>query len=62
MLLFQAGTAQRDDTVVTTGGRVMTVVGRGADFSDAIEKAYVAADRITYVGKQLRSDIGRKAL
>jgi len=62
VLLFQAGTVRRDDTVVTSGGRVMTVVGRGAGFSDAIEKAYLAADHITYAGKQLRSDIGRKAL
>ena len=62
VLLFQAGTALQDNAVVTTGGRVMTVVGKGADFSDAIERAYSAAARIMFAGKQLRSDIGSKAL
>lgn len=40
----------------------VTVVGRGADFLTAIERAYAAAARITFTGKQVRSDIGRKAL
>ena len=62
VLLFQAGTVLQDNPVVTTGGRGMTVVGRGADFPDAIERAYNAAARITFTGKQLRSDIGSKAL
>ena len=42
--------------------RVLTVVGRGADFPTAIERAYAAAARITFTSKQVRSDIGRKAL
>ena len=62
VLLFHAGTAVRDGAVVTTGGRVLTVVGRGAGFPDAIERAYNAAARISFAGKQLRSDIGSKAL
>ena len=62
VLLFHAGTAVRDGAVVTRGGRVLTVVGRGTDFPDAIERAYTAAERITFAGKQLRTDIGRKAL
>ena len=31
VLIFHAGTAVRDGAIVTTGGRVLTVVGRGAD-------------------------------
>ena len=62
VLLFHAGTAVRDGAVVTMGGRVLTVVGRGTDFPDAIERAYTAAERITFAGKQLRTDVGRKAL
>lgn len=62
VLVFHAGTAVRDDTVVTTGGRVLTVVGRGRDFGEAIERAYAAEARIVYAGKQVRTDIGRKAL
>ncbi len=62
VLIFHAGTAVRDDAIVTTGGRVLTVVGRGADMTRAIERAYAAEARITFARKQVRTDIGRKAL
>ena len=62
VLVFHAGTGVRGDTVVTTGGRVLTVVGRGVDFAEAIERAYAAEARIVYAGKQIRTDIGRAAL
>ena len=62
VLVFQAGTAVRDGAVVTAGGRVLTVVGRGRDFREAVARAYAAEARITFAGKQVRSDIGRKAL
>ena len=62
VLVFHGGTGLRDHAVVTTGGRVLTVVGRGVDFAEAIERAYAAEDRITFARKQVRTDIGRKAL
>jgi len=62
VLVFHGGTAIQDDEVVTTGGRVLTVVGRGDDFAQAIERAYAAEARITFAGKQVRTDIGRKAV
>lgn len=62
VLVFHAGTAARDGDVVTTGGRVLTVVGRGADVRQAIDRAYAAEACITFAGKQVRTDIGRKAL
>ena len=62
VLVFHGGTGVRDDAVVTAGGRVLTVVGRGADFDEAIEHAYAAEARITFARKQVRTDIGRKAL
>lgn len=62
VLVFHAGTEVRDDRVVTTGGRVLTVVGRGVDVAEAIERAYAAEARITFARKQVRTDIGRKAL
>ena len=62
VLVFHAGTAQRDGSVVTAGGRVLTVVGRGRDFAGAIARAYEAQACITFAGKHVRSDIGRKAL
>ncbi len=62
VLVFHAGTALRDGSVVTAGGRVLTVVGRGRDFPAAIARAYEAEACITFAGKHVRSDIGRKAL
>ena len=62
MLVFHAGTGVRDGSVVTTGGRVLTVVGRGADVAQAIDRAYAAEACITFARKQVRTDIGQKAL
>ena len=61
-LVFHAGTASRDGQVVTAGGRVLTVVGRGRGYRDAIDVAYRAAAEIEFDGMQMRRDIGRKAL
>jgi phosphoribosylamine--glycine ligase len=61
-LVFHAGTARQDGRIVPSGGRVLTVVGRGATYRDAIDIAYSAASRITFDGMQFRRDIGRKAL
>ena len=52
-----------DGRLVTAGGRVLTVVGRGADFTEAIARAYRAASRRSrFDGMQYRRDIGQKAL
>lgn len=56
-ILFHAGTARSGQGVVTSGGRVMTVVGRGPDFPTARRIAYQVADAIYFEGKQMRSDI-----
>jgi phosphoribosylamine--glycine ligase len=61
-LVFHAGTRQDDGRIVTAGGRVLTVVGRGATYEAAMTTAYAAADRIHFDGMQFRRDIGRKAL
>ena len=61
-LVFHAGTAERDGAVVTAGGRVLTVVGRGPSFADAIATAYEAVGHVRFDGMQYRTDIGRKAL
>jgi phosphoribosylamine---glycine ligase len=62
VMVFHAGTALRDGQLVTAGGRVLTVVGRGSDFASAIARAYEAVDRIAFDGMHARRDIGRKAL
>ena len=45
--------------LITSAGRVLTVVGRGPDLAAAADAAYEKADRITFAGKQVRRDIGR---
>jgi phosphoribosylamine--glycine ligase len=61
-LMFHAGTSRREGQIVTSGGRVLTVVGRGQNYTAAIETAYRAASCIRFEGMQFRRDIGRKAL
>lgn len=62
VLVFHAGTAMRDGRLVSAGGRVLTVVGRGADYPQAIARAYEAVGHIHFEGMHYRTDIGRKAL
>jgi phosphoribosylamine--glycine ligase len=61
-LVFHAGTAERDGKIVTDGGRVLGVVGRGADITEARERAYAAAAKIRFEGKHCRTDIAARAL
>jgi phosphoribosylamine--glycine ligase len=60
--VYHAGTAWRDRQLVTAGGRVLTVVGRGADFTEAVARAYTGVLHIRFEGMQYRRDIGRRAL
>jgi phosphoribosylamine--glycine ligase len=62
VLVFHAGTANRGDQVVTAGGRVLTVVGRGPDYASAMARAYEAVGRISFEGMHYRTDIGQKAI
>jgi phosphoribosylamine--glycine ligase len=56
-LVFHGGTAARDGTVVTNGGRILSVTGRGATVADARAHAYAAVEMIEFEGAQHRSDI-----
>lgn len=61
--VFHAGTVlNADGELVTAGGRVLNVVALGDTFEEARERAYEACDLINFEGKQLRRDIGAKAL
>jgi phosphoribosylamine---glycine ligase len=61
-VVFHAGTARHNGHLVTAGGRVLTVVGRGPTYRNAIDTAYGAASKISFDGMQYRRDIGLKAL
>jgi phosphoribosylamine---glycine ligase len=57
-----AGTARSDGEIVTAGGRVLNVTGIGPTPADARGRAYDAAERIEFEGKQMRTDIAARAV
>ncbi len=60
--VFHAGTAMRDGTVVTDGGRVLGVTALGPTISKAKLQAYTAVKSIRFSGGWCRKDISDKAL
>ncbi len=60
--VFHAGTALDGDDVVTSGGRVLCVVGLGDSVAVAAERAYDAVDKICWEDVYLRRDIGHRAI
>jgi phosphoribosylamine--glycine ligase len=62
VVVFHAGTAQKDDKTVTAGGRVLGVTAWGDTLSAALDKAYAAVAKISFDGAHFRKDIGQKAL
>ena len=60
--VFHAGTATDGDNVVTSGGRVLCVVGLGETVAEAAQDAYAAADKIDWEDVYLRRDIGHRAI
>ena len=63
VVVFHAGTQKRPDgTIVTSGGRVLGVTGRGAAIKEAIANTYGAVRRIHFEGMHFRTDIGAKAV
>lgn len=60
--IFHAGTAQKDGAVVTSGGRVLCATALGSTVSEAAEKAYALADKISWEGMFMRRDIGYRAI
>jgi phosphoribosylamine--glycine ligase len=61
-VLFHAGTAERDGRIVTAGGRVLNVGATGPDLPSALRVAYAAAGEISWPGRQMRTDIGRRLI
>lgn len=62
LLVFHAGTRKGDDgTLVTNGGRVLTVVGTEADVATASERAYAGVAEISFDAMHARTDIARGA-
>lgn len=60
--IFQAGTRLQEETLVTSGGRVLGVTAQAEDIEQARNRAYKLMKEIKFKGKQYRTDIGAKAL
>jgi len=61
--VLHAGTRRRDDgAMVSAGGRVLSVVGTGADLAAARVDAYARLDRVHLAGSHHRTDIGLRAV
>lgn len=60
--VFHAGTCSKDNIVLTSGGRVLCVVGLGKTVQDAAQQAYAAVDKISWDDVYVRRDIGHRAI
>lgn len=60
--VFHAGTAEDGNAIVTSGGRVLCVVGLGDTVNAAAKEAYRAVDKISWDGMYCRRDIGHRAI
>jgi phosphoribosylamine--glycine ligase len=60
--VIHAGTARRNGDIVTAGGRVLNVTALGASPTEARDRAYEAANMISFAGMQMRTDIAERAV
>lgn len=58
-VVFHAGTALKDDQVVTSGGRVIAVSSYGTDIHAALKHSFEEADKIKFQDKYFRRDLGQ---
>jgi phosphoribosylamine--glycine ligase len=62
VVVFHAGTAEKDGDIVTNGGRVLGVTAKGNSIADAKARAYRGVDKIKFEGAYCRRDIADKAI
>ena len=60
--VFHAGTAIKDEQVITNGGRVLCACGMGNTVADAQKAAYDIVEKIHWDNVYYRKDIGFKAI
>lgn len=59
VMVFHAGTAQKDGQIVSSGGRVLAVTARGEGLATAVSRAYAGVAKIHFENAHFRKDIGR---
>jgi len=62
IVVFHAGTAEKDGDIVTAGGRVLGVTALGRTIPEAKVKAYEGVEKIHFDGAYYRGDIADKAI
>ena len=62
LVVVHAGTARHEDRLVTAGGRILGITAVAGDIATAVEKAYKAADQISFEKAYFRRDIAHRAL
>jgi phosphoribosylamine--glycine ligase len=62
VMVFHAGTTEKDGQILTSGGRVLCVTALADSVKQAQQKAYQAAIPIAFEGMQMRQDIGYRAI
>ncbi len=62
VVVFHAGTANKDGELVTAGGRVLGITALGDTIAEAKARAYEAVERISFEGAYCRRDISDKAI
>jgi len=60
--VFHAGTMKKNQEIVTAGGRVLGVTGRGKTLAEAQAMAYGMTEKISFNGCHYRHDIAHRAL
>ena len=61
-LVFHAGTKMEDEDLVTSGGRVLGIVGKGSDIKEAVSNTYRAVSKVHFDDMHYRKDIGHRAI
>ena len=57
-IVFHAGTTNKNNEVVTNGGRVLAITSYGSDFKEALKKSYQNIEKICFDKMNFRKDIG----
>ena len=60
--VYVAGASLTDNTLTTSGGRVLNVTSTAPTLREAIDTAYTKVERIHFDGAHFRHDIGQRAL
>jgi len=62
IMVFHAGTGNRNGRIISTGGRILGVTAWAETLPEAIEKTYQGVNLIDFENKYYRKDIGKKGL